>query len=64
MIEHRTPNRRSLRLGQPRVGGWGSRFCLHARTWVKRVLLGAYCHGLLPSWAVRIGFRVLHLRRL
>lgn len=64
MTEHRTPYVGLIPGGQPRVGGWGSRFFLHARTWAKRVLFGAYCQGLLPARVVSLGFRSLHLRNL
>lgn len=37
---------------------------LNARTRAKRVLVGAYCHGLIPGWAVSVAFRLLNLEKL
>jgi hypothetical protein len=32
------------------------------RTYIKRAVMFAYCHGWLPAWAVRLAFFAFRLR--
>lgn len=32
------------------------------RAWLKRVLIGGYCHGIIPKVVVSAGFNVFRLR--
>jgi hypothetical protein len=35
-----------------------------ARTWIKRRLIDAHCHGYAPAWVVRFSFWALRLHSL
>lgn len=65
MNEYRTPHSRvapdwTTVLRRP---GFAVQF-LGIRTWIKRVLIGAYCRRIVPACAVTTAFRLLRLRGL
>ena len=65
MSSGRAPYRRVAPVGTTALRRPGlSVSVLRTRTWVKRVCVGAYCHGLLPAWLIASAFRLLRLEKL